>query len=441
MTGMRKVEVMDILEARDARVELQNTFLEKYRVPLVSFTLNIPGSIKYDAAIERAFRLGVERILHRLGRVNAVIMDAHEKIAFTGCEQLWAVDADAEILKREMTLIEDMDELGRLFDIDVLDTNGVKLSRDSRGIERTCLICGGPVRACARSRAHTADELFARAHQVIDGYFLKADASRIAMVAQRALLTEAIVTPKPGLVDRENSGAHTDMDLFTFADSACVLRDYFEKCAGTGLAAGDTEPDVLFEKLRYHGLNAEEQMLGMTHGVNTHKGALFSLGILCCAAGMPGDIFENAARIAKASLVDFEKLSSDTASTAGEKQFISMKLTGARGEAASGFPTVRNIALPALRTGLDEGMSLNDAALSALIALMARVDDSNVIKRGGPFARETVKNAARPLTYPDHAALRAINEDFTRLNLSPGGCADLLACALFVMWVQERDNA
>jgi hypothetical protein len=226
-------------------------------------------------------------------------MDAHEKIAFTGCEQLWAVDADAEILKREMTLIEDMDELGRLFDIDVLDTNGVKLSRDSRGIERTCLICGGPVRACARSRAHTADELFARAHQVIDGYFLKADASRIAMAAQRALLTEAIVTPKPGLVDRENSGAHTDMDLFTFADSACVLRDYFEKCAGTGLAAGDTEPDVLFEKLRYHGLNAEEQMLGMTHGVNTHKGALFSLGILCCAAGMPGDIFENAARIAK----------------------------------------------------------------------------------------------------------------------------------------------
>ncbi|MBR6766999.1 MAG: citrate lyase holo-[Clostridia bacterium] len=433
---IRKVEVIDVLAARDARVELQNAFLEKYRVPLVSFTMNIPGSIKYDAAIDRAFRLGVQRILLRLERLNAVILDTHEKIAFTGCEQLWAVDADAETLKREMTRIEDMDELGRLFDIDVLDANGVKLSRDSRGLERACLICGGPVRACARSRAHSADELFARAHQLIEGYFLKADASCIAMLAQQALLTEAIVTPKPGLVDRENSGAHTDMDLFTFADSACVLRDYFEACARIGLTAEDTEPSVLFEKLRYHGLNAEEQMLRMTHGVNTHKGALFSLGILCCAAGMPGDIFENAAPIAKTSLTDFEKLSSDTASTAGEKQYLSMKLTGARGEAASGFPTVRNIALPALEKGLESGMSLNDAALSALIALMAHVDDSNVIKRGGPSARDTVKDAAQTLTSPDHESLRGLNDTFTRLNLSPGGCADLLACALFVRGIR-----
>ena len=435
---IRKVEVMDILAARDERVELQNAFLEKYSVPLVSFTMNIPGSIKHDAAIERAFHTGVKRILLRLDRMGAKIIDAREKIAFTGCEQLWAVDAPAEKLKAEMTRIEDMDELGRLFDIDVIDVSGVKLSRDSRGIERTCLICGGPVRTCARSRAHTADELFAKAHAVIDGYFLKRDADFIARCAQQALLTEAIVTPKPGLVDRENSGAHRDMDLFTFSDSACALRSYFETCARIGLAAKDETPAVIFEKLRYHGLNAEQEMYIATGNVNTHKGALFSLGILACAVGMGNSdgIFHRAAAIAQASLADFETVESGTASTAGERQYLDMRLTGARGEAASGFPTVRNVALPALEKALEIGMSLNDAALSALIALMARVDDSNVIKRGGPSARETVKDAVRNLDCPDHDRLRALNDEFTRLNLSPGGCADLLACALFVRGVR-----
>lgn len=440
MINLRKVEVMDILQARDERVEHQNALLEKHRLPLISFTLNIPGSIKYDAAIERAFHTGVGRILMRLEYMGAEPVESHRKIAFTGCEQLWAVNGDAERLKAEMTAIEDMDDLGRLFDIDVLDADGRKLSRDSRGVERTCLICGGPVRVCARSRTHTAEELFARAHAVIDGYFLDVDAARIAGCAQRALLTEAVVTPKPGLVDRENSGAHNDMDLFTFMNSACALRPYFEKCARIGLTTDKADPAVIFERLRCHGLVAEKQMLDATGNVNTHKGALFSLGILCCAAGMPGDILENAAALARTSLKDFERISSENASTAGEKQFIAMRLTGARGEAAAGFPTVRNIALPALEKALKNGLSLNDAALSALIALMACVDDSNVIKRGGSSARQTVKDAARALDYPDHDRLRELNDTFTNLNLSPGGCADLLACALFMYFMEEHQS-
>lgn len=440
MINLRKVEVMDILQARDERVELQNAFLKKYRQPLVSFTMNIPGSIKYDAAIERAFHVGVERILMRLACMGADPIDSHRKIAFTGCEQLWAVKGDAERIKAEMSAIEDMDDLGRLFDIDVLDADGRKLSRDSRGVERACLICGGPVRVCARSRAHTAEALFARAHAVIDGYFLQVDIDRIAGCAQRALLTEAVVTPKPGLVDRENSGAHTDMDLFTFVDSACALRPYFEKCARIGLTTDKSDPAGIFERLRCHGLIAEKQMLAVTGNVNTHKGALFSLGILCCAAGMPGDVFENAAALARTSLKDFEHISSENASTAGEKQFIAMQLTGARGEAAAGFPTVKNIALPALQKSLESGLSLNDAALSALIALMAHVDDSNVIKRGGPSARQMVQDTARALDYPDHDRLRALNDTFTILNLSPGGCADLLACALFIYFIDNSQT-
>ncbi len=440
MSDHRTVGIMDILAARDERVAAQTALREKHGAAVVSFTMNIPGSIKYDAAIHRAFSVGAEAILDALARMSAPVLDVWRKVAFTGCEQIWAVSADPAALKSAMSRLEDMHPLGRLFDIDIIAPTGEKLSRDSAGIERTCLICGGPVRACARSRAHSAEELFARAHALIDDYFVQKDAEFIGLCAQRALLTEAIVTPKPGLVDRENSGAHDDMDLFTFADSASMLRPYFETCARIGLTCRE-EPAAIFERLRFHGCAAENDMLRITRGVNTHKGALFSLGILACAAAMPGDIFDNAARIARASLGDFEKLSPDSAATAGEKQYLSMKLTGARGEAASGFPAVRNIALPALETALESGASLNDAALAALLALMARVDDSNVIKRGGPAARDSVKAAAASVSPRDHAALRNLNETFTRLNISPGGCADLLACALFVRWVRGRGDA
>lgn len=452
MIEPRKVEVMDILSARDDRVALQRDFIHRHGCPVISFTMNIPGSIKVNPGIIRAFHLGSRRIVHALESMQVVILEKHEKIAFTGCEGLWAVNAGAARLKSAMTAIEDMDELGRLFDIDVLTADGEKLSRDSQGIERTCLICGGPVRACARSRAHTAAELFDKVNDLIRCHFIGEDARYIARCAQQALLTEAIITPKPGLVDRENSGAHTDMDLFTFVDSACALVPYFEKCARIALENGPEDPARLFKILRYHGRIWERNMFEATHQINTHKGALFSLGILCASAALsiveaspdavhpafsPMAIFDHAAHLGAAALEDFERLNPDRALTAGEQQYVALGRTGARGEAAAGFPSVRNIALPVLETGRAAGLSLNDAALNALIALMADLEDSNVIKRGGVAGGDAVKSAAAhlnmvPTSAPDHAALRHFNQAFTDARLSPGGCADLLAAALFI---------
>lgn len=452
MIEFRKVEVMDILMARDDRVALQRDFIARHGCPVISFTMNIPGSIKVSPGIIRAFHLGSRRIVHALESMQVAILEHHEKIAFTGCEGLWAVNAEAARLKSAMTAIEDMDELGRLFDMDVLTADGEKLSRDSQGIERTCLICGGPVRSCARSRAHTASELFDKVNDLICRYFIGEDARYIARCAQQALLTEAIITPKPGLVDRENSGAHTDMDLFTFVDSACTLLPYFEKCARLALVHGDGDPARLFEILRYHGRIWEKNMFAATHQINTHKGALFSLGILCASAALSiidaspdaaypsfskTAIFDHAARLGAAALGDFERLNPDRVLTAGERQYMALGRTGARGEAAAGFPSVRNIALPVLESGLAVGLSLNDAALNALIALMANLEDSNVIKRGGVAGGDAVKLAAThlnmvPTCAPDHDDLRHLNQGFTDARLSPGGCADLLAAALFI---------
>lgn len=428
MIEIRHVEVADMLRARDARAERQQAFLHRHKSALVSFTMNIAGSIKRDEAVERAFFEGKKRILRQLERMNASVLDYAETIAFTGCEALWVVDCDACILKQKMIAVEEADDLGRLFDIDVLAPDGRHLSRNA---ERKCLICGGQVRACARSRSHTAEELFAKARCIIDHHFKQEFAREIARTAQQALLREALTTPKPGLVDCENSGAHRDMDLFSFADSACALRSYFEDCACIGMEGAD------FSRLQYAGLNAEDKMFSAARA-NTHKGAIFSLGILCCAAGFCGEgapmeaVLAKAAELGKLSLEQIRR--SNPLQTGGERQYAAYGLAGARGEAASGFASVTKIALPALENALSRGKDLNDAGFCALLALMANVHDSNIIRRAGMEAQQWVMFRAKETLEGgfDADELRKMNDEFVERNISPGGSADLLAVTYFL---------
>ena len=433
MNGMRKVEIMDVLRAREERVGRQKMLMDRHGAPLISFTMNIAGEIKLDPLIERAFFEGVRRIEKQLEWHDAPLLEKVQTIAFTGCEQLWAVKGDPERLKAWMQAVEEADELGRLFDIDVITADGMKLDRDA---PRRCLICDRPAKLCGRSRSHPAQELYLRAREIIRSHFEGEKAAHIAACAQRALLYEALCTPKPGLVDRENSGAHRDMDVFSFASSASVLGSYFENCARAGIRGGT------LEELRFLGLRAEEAMLKATDGINTHKGAIFSLGILCCAAAMEGDVWENAARIAEPALRDFEGLDPGRARTGGERQYLELGVTGVRGEAAAGFPSVKNIALPVLRRALAAGKDMNDAGLEALLCLMANVQDSNILRRRGAAVQESVHRQVRELLEggwtPD--SLRRMNEDFIRENISPGGCADLLAVSYFIYFYEsERD--
>jgi len=441
---IREVQIADVLRARDARAALQDTLIARYRVPVVSFSMNIAGRIKLDAAVRRAFLEGVRRIEAQLKLRGAGVLETRQTIEFTGCEQVWAVDADAGKLKLWMCAIEESDALGRLFDIDVIGADGVKLSRPMQR-ERRCLICGGPVFACARSRAHTAEELSARTHAIIHECFAQRTVKRIAGCAEKALLYEVFTTPKPGLVDLENSGAHRDMDRFTFIDSACALRKYFEECARTGCESPTVCAEDIFAQLRIAGLNAEAAMMDATHGVNTHKGALFSLGILCAAAaGVSCGRYDAAALLARAAelgrpaLADLNGMLQ--ASTGGEAQFLSHGYTGVRGEAASGFASVQQFALPAFRKAMAQGCGINDAGLAALAALMSNVLDSNVIRRAGLEGQQRMMAEFASMDRIDHAALREINERYVQENISPGGCADLLAVVYFLHLLEEEQE-
>ena len=220
MSGVCTVTLQEMLAARDDRALRQERLLNEHHLPLISFTMNIAGSIKNDADIRRAFGEGERWIQAHLKRQAVPVMAFERKMVATGCEAIWAVSADAAWLKGQMTAMEESCPLGRLFDIDVIDAEGQHLSR---GAERTCLICGGPVRACARSRKHPAEELFGKAKEIIRTHFQHDFARRISQLAQRALLYEAITTPKPGLVDCQSCGAHRDMDHPSFMGSSSVL--------------------------------------------------------------------------------------------------------------------------------------------------------------------------------------------------------------------------
>jgi len=242
-------------------------------------------------------------------------------------------------------------------------------------------------------------------------------------------------------VDARDSGAHRDMDLFTFMDSAAALGGWFEDAARIGMMQVSDEDT--FAALRTRGIAAEADMLAATGGVNTHKGALFSLGIACCAAGRAGagasaeEILAEAAKIAGPSLADFEAVSCENAQTGGEKQYLMQQLTGIRGEAAAGFPSVSEHALPAFRAAAARGERLNDAGVHALISLMACLTDSNILRRKGAAALKDVQALAAELLQNGfaHEDVQRMNADFIRENISPGGSADLLALTYFLHFI------
>jgi triphosphoribosyl-dephospho-CoA synthase len=274
----------------------------------------------------------------------------------------------------------------------------------------------------------------------------------VASLAQRAILYEVSTTPKPGLVDRDNNGAHKDMNFFTFMASSSVLYKGLFECTIEGINFDETDATKLLDKIRKPGLKCEKQMFETTNGVNTHKGIIFSLGILCAAVGSLyrrhqiktfeiEDICNEVKSITEGlTAKDFEDVYSKTKLTHGERLYIEYGYKGIRGEAESGFRTVQETAVPIIREWHEKKLlSLNDLFLQILLSIMTRSEDTNVIIRGGrenliftkAVSEEFIKSGGM---YKNDAREKLINmnEIFIEKNISPGGAADLLAVSIFL---------
>lgn len=336
-------------------------------------------------------------------------------------------------------------------------------------------------------------------------------AEAIAQLARYAAVQEVNASPKPGLVCPQDQGAHTDMNHASFLASAAALEPYFARCVRLGQAhaayAEHSLPSSLMPQLRGAGQEAERDMFAATGGVNTHKGLVFSLGLVCAAlgclqqrpdglsetgktaklaeiaeltqiaetaetrktaeAGKTGEIAQSSERgnprtpcpdqpysprttayalcafvatlvsdVIRLELEPLKKKLPDRPLTAGERLYIEHGVCGIRGEASQGFPGAQY----ALKRLLHHQCDLPDALAlpHTLLELMARLDDTNVLARGGTLGLHHVQTGAQAAlqaggmrTAKGRKAVQALGDSCVRHHISPGGCADLLTLALF----------
>ena len=436
---MTEVTLSQMLDAREERVKKQQDILSRFRLPLISFTMNIAGPIKTSPLIERSFFEGVKLIKKSLPQDSIIYQDI--VIKPTGCEAMFSVKYEASKLKDICSSLEEGLTIGRLFDMDVINADGSKLERRN---PRNCVVCGAPGRICAAGRVHPVAEIQAVTREIMENHFFLLDKERCSALAVKSLLDEVYTTPKPGLVDCRNNGSHNDMDINTFEKSAHVLKPYFEECFSIGKNTANLSPSETFSLLRNAGILAEKTMYNATGGINTHKGAIYSMGILCGSIGrlwLPeipfgcaSDICLESANVVKEAVQkDFEQID---LTTAGGRLYLNYGISGIRGEVASGFDSVLKIGLPRYKALRNKKFNSNDAGAITLLYLISNVKDTNLYHRGGiKGAEDAVKTTKKLLTnFPEPAKkhIETLDDAFIKQNLSPGGCADLLAITYFL---------
>ena len=432
----RAVALDDILAARDARVARQQALLQQGGM-LLSLTLVAPGAVKRSPLLDAIFAAALDAIRPLVDDARARI----EAVDDSGHHALYLLDGEARDWKTRMLALENRAPLSRLWDIDIIDRDGVAVSRRDLGLPpRRCLICDDDAKTCARERRHDIAALQA---DIARRYRLHQQAQAIAATMRDALIREATLTPKAGLVDAAHNGGHHDMNLALFLKSADAIAPYLGDCAATGMTfAGHPASPALLAAIRPIGLAAEAAMRAATGGVNTHKGAIFAFGLTAAALGKRlaeqhattlADVQADVRALCAEILAELRQGDCDSA---GKRGYARHGISGARGEAASGFATVSAHALPLYQQELAADGNERRALLAALVALYAANDDSTTLARVGLDGLRAHQHWARTLladraTLADEArlsdAIAAYARNCAAKRLSAGGSADLLA--------------
>ncbi len=281
----------------------------------------------------------------------------------------------------------------------------------------------------------------------------------VSEIAIKSMLLEVSATPKPGLVDRNNSGAHKDMDFYTFIESSMSQVYTFYNCTLEGLRFEGKDNKELLKIIRPIGIEGENKMFNATRGINTHKGLIFSLGIIATAAGLQykktkkqmmdvEDICYLVKDIAEGIVSrELEQLNNKDSLTYGEGLFKKYGIKGIRGEVESGFPTVRHHSLPVFRELMKGEGNINDNLVQVLFHLMTVTEDINILGRHGIDELEYLKEKAKEtlslggmFTDEGRKKILELDKEFIRRNISPGGSADLLAVTLMLYFLENPSH-
>ena len=331
--------------------------------------------------------------------------------------------------------------LGRFIDADLNDQNGVSVTSDKL---KLCFFClERPAIECRRENAHDHEELRSFMFPKMAGYSRQKEEvsllKNLAALAQRALLYEISLTPKPGLVDKFSNGSHQDMNYLTFINSIAAISPWFGELASEGFSFRDNDLTKALPIIRKIGLQMESAMFEAANNANTQKGIIFLMGLSLFACGklysqcdqfsiekFRFTISSICKDLVRKEMADKSRLDKSH----GEDVFLKYGFSGARGEAESGFQTVFEFGLPQL-TGAAE--LSEELMIKCFLAIASNNNDTNILYRSNPGVLSEFKKLCKN-------ALEDFNDDNYSLvidfckneNISPGGSADLLAVTIFV---------
>ncbi|WDF52047.1 triphosphoribosyl-dephospho-CoA synthase [Paenibacillus sp. KACC 21273] len=270
-------------------------------------------------------------------------------------------------------------------------------------------------------------------------------------LAVTALKDEASLTPKPGLVDLHHNGSHQDMNIELMYNSAESLRSTFIQIAQSSY--GNSANQSLREQLAWIGRHGEQHMLEVTKGVNTHRGAIWALGLLTGATSLwIAESYHPSADVSSLDTISATQIADIAATIArytdryapnsgshGTHVKRQYGAGGAKDEAERGFPHVIDIGLPALQQARHHGIAECSARLDSLLSIIAVLPDTCILYRGGQQALvQTQEHASAILaqggtsTNKGWQALLAFDQWMVKHHFSPGGSADLLAATLYI---------
>jgi len=456
-------EETDIIEqlllAREKRQELKNTMVSS-GCHLVSLQLNIPGIPKTDKLVKNFIQLVDEEFtfffishfpITKWVDKKEISDEAGDAILFL----FKASDISSVELKAICENFEGSFPLGRIVDLDVLSADGLPVSS---GKAKKCFLCSDTAEICRKSNAHQPEEvrmaMFNSIEQFITAHNNAKLTDKVSQIAINALLHEVALSPKPGLVCRHSSGAHSDMDFTTFINSTSAIAPFFREIGKLAICFEGRDVAKALPLIRQVGLKMEQAMLHATGGVNTHKGAIFLQAITCFAiirsikkyGYLKVNALSSVVMQLSRGMIQRElcAVNENDLLSHGQKCFLQYGLqgAGARGEAEQGLPVVVHHALPLLKELVKKDLSnytdlaLKQLLIPVLLKIMSINNDTNVLYRHDKAVLESLKqkssmalnNWLQQHEEPYYELVQWCNEK----RVSPGGAADLLAVTLTI---------
>jgi triphosphoribosyl-dephospho-CoA synthase len=413
------------LAARDGReAELHRQLATLRGGALLQVASNVPGPDKLRPGLGPLLQETLALLEEELGLT--VLHSGHDAL---GGYHLGQVPHAPEQAKRVAVALEGRGPAGRVLDLDVYGPDGRQVDRASLGLPpRTCLLCAEPARECIRLQRHSGAELLAGTDALIQDFQVpghRLDPRRLAQALHQGALAELDLTPKPGLVDRHDSGSHADLTHAAMLQSANLLPRYYAdllRCCEQARPWADCNRA---------GQDAEQRMVALIQS-NGHKGYIFLSGLVLMAAWRSRGRADRL-RSAVTQLAGEFFGAYPVRDSHGERLRARLGLGGIRREALAGLPAVFEHGWPRYREALAAGWEPERAGYYLMAVLMGQVEDSTAVQRAGLDGLVRLRTDGARLAQlleqgrSARAFLEELNADYRRLNLTMGGVADCMA--------------